>query len=136
MTRQLTQLDDGLARAGASALVISELAPQDLGLSRHLTELGWSVTVAGTAQRVRECLDAQPFDLAILDIEVGYRTIQTVIGELRERSPEMRLAILLGWWDNRAWDMRQWSDLFIYNPVHPEQLRQAMRRLADGTLPE
>ncbi len=111
-------------------LVVTELPFLGITLSRLLTECGWSVTVAGGRDHLQELLEGGAFDLVMLDIEVGYPAVEAAAWTLRTRAPETRLAILLGWWDNRAADMRQWSDLFVYKPVHPDQLRQTLRAVA------
>lgn len=126
MTTLVSDRDTLLRERPAKALIVTGMTIQGIALQRELHDLGWPAALADGADLGLSYLESGNFDLVIIDVDMGYPVVDALVRGLRTRHPASRVAIMLGWWDCRDADMQPLSDLVIYKPVHPDQLRQAL----------
>ena len=67
------------------------------GLKRLLDPLinNWSIVEAGTGYQALECLQAQHFDLAIVDLSMPGMSGLDLIGRIRSEFPQVAVLVLL-----------------------------------------
>lgn len=129
MTTLRADRDQTLHQLPAKALIVTSMKFQGQGLQQQLEQLGWPAVVADGPDLGRECLAAAHYDLVVIDVDMGYPTVGALVEGLRANQPDARLAMMLGWWDNRLQDMRPWSDLIIFKPAHLDQVRQVLNHV-------
>src|SRR4051794_24936611 len=119
MTTLATERNDTLPRQASRALLVVSGRFQGEDVQRQLEQLGWARDTAIGRELGEHHLAMAPYDLVVLDVDLGYPTVSTLAASLRLRQPETRVATLLGWWDDRLSDMQPFSDLMIFKPAHP-----------------
>ncbi|MBI4498460.1 MAG: response regulator [Chloroflexi bacterium] len=116
--------------AAQRVLIITNRLYQARLLEQCLGDMGSEVTLAADTETGLAYLGLMAYDTVVIDVDMGYPVVGELAARLRLHYPTSELAIMTGWWDARAADMRSYSDRFIYKPVHPQQLREALARRA------
>ncbi|MBI4498079.1 MAG: hypothetical protein HY689_09295 [Chloroflexi bacterium] len=124
------QAGRGNAPTGGRVLIISEMLYQARGLQRLLEEMGREATLATSEDVGLAYLSLSHYDTVVIDVDMGYRAVDDLATRLRRDHPGSEVAILVGWWDARAVDMRPYCDTLICKPVDPRQIREALERRA------
>ena len=131
MATQGNQLGPGGRSPLQRVLIISEMPYQALTLQRLFAELGSEATLAVGEEAGLVSLSLRYYDAVVIDVDMGYRVVGDLMQRLRRDHPGSEVAIMVGWWDERAVEMRSYSDVLICKPAHPQQLRDALgHRLA------
>lgn len=118
------------SHAAPQVLIIAAMPFQGALLQRLLADLGCEATLtvdkeAGLVQLVHDS-----YDLVLIDVDLGEHVVQELAIRLRREHFGCRVAIMVGWWDERTPEMRACCDVLVYKPVHPVQVREALRTLA------
>lgn len=117
-------------------LVVEDHALVREGLLMALRELQPGTTVSGAAEgnEAMRLLDAEPFDLVVLDLGLPGTRGQTLLGVIRRRFPTLRVAILSAQDDpetvSRA--MAQGASGFISKTASTSDLLAALRHVLAG----
>jgi DNA-binding response OmpR family regulator len=77
-------------------LVADDEAPIRNLLSTYLKQQGYQVTTAANAEDLFNKADQSPFDLIILDIELGSDNGLEVLGTLKSKHPTLPILMLTG----------------------------------------
>ncbi|MBI4498907.1 MAG: hypothetical protein HY689_13525 [Chloroflexi bacterium] len=123
---QGNQTGAGSLAPARRVLIITDMLYQALNLQRFLADLGSEATLASEEDAGLAYLSLTNYDTVIIDVDLGYQVVRDLATRLRRDHPGSNVAIMVGWWDARAADMRAYSDLLIYKPVHPQQLREVL----------
>ncbi len=107
-------------------LVITEMLYQGLGLQRLLAEMDTEATLALGAEAGLLHLSRTSFDVVLLDVDLGEHAVQELAARLRREHRGSRVAVMVGWWDERTPEMQGCCDLLVFKPVDPRQLRTAL----------
>ncbi len=92
---------------------------------------GWAVREAGTLDNARAELADGEVSVVLLDVHVGDEDGALFVGELRERHPELAVAMLTGSVGTGSLDGAR-ADAVIPKPFTIEELTSTVRRLASG----
>ena len=96
-------------------------------LSRYFEEEGYSVSLAGDGQEMRECLDKQPIDIILLDLVLPGEDGLALARDIRARS-DVPIIMLTGRNDvvDRVVGLEVGADDYIAKPFH---LREVLARV-------
>ena len=114
----------------ARVLVVEdEVRLRDL-LMRALSGWGFDTTAARTGEEAIRLNDAQPFDIAILDLNLPGIEGLEALGKLRERSPHLQAIVLTGFASIESARRAVHLDVveFLTKPCHLGELEQALDR--------
>jgi DNA-binding response OmpR family regulator len=117
--------------AQAFVLVVDDDAAIRLLCRVNLELDGHEVVEAGTLDEARDAVDADDFDLVILDVHVAGGDGRDLLAELRDSRPELPVALLTGTAD-RSELIRAGADALIPKPFTLEELRETVERLSRG----
>ena len=117
--------------AQAFVLVVDDDAAIRLLCRVNLELDGHEVVEAGTLDEARDAVDADDFDLVILDVHVAGGDGRDLLAELRDSRPELPVALLTGTAD-RSELIRAGADALIPKPFTLEELRETVERLTRG----
>jgi DNA-binding NtrC family response regulator len=81
-------------------LIVDDHAAARLAMCALLEDAGHEAREAGSLREARAMLDAEPFDVVVVDLRLGDGHGSELVPEVRARSPATRVAILSG--DPRA----------------------------------
>jgi DNA-binding response OmpR family regulator len=112
-------------------LVVDDDAGIRFFLVSALQRVGYSVTAATSGEEALELLRDTPFDLAILDLELGGRIDGLrVLESTKWRWPDTATIILTGHasLDSALSAIREGVDGYLLKPVKAEEVRQAARK--------
>ncbi len=112
-------------------LVVDDDAGIRFFLVSALQRVGYSVTAATSGEEALELLRDTPFDLAILDLELGGRIDGLrVLESTKWRWPDTATIILTGHasLDSALSAIREGVDGYLLKPVRAEEVRQAARK--------
>src|SRR5947209_14671299 len=73
----------------SSLLVVDDNSMNRIMLSRYLSKLGYQATLAENGRQALEKLQAEPFDLVLLDVEMPEMDGYAVLGHLKA-DPRLR----------------------------------------------
>lgn len=99
-------------------------------LAATLQRVGYGVTAATSGEEALALLRDTPFDLAILDLQLGGRVDGLrVLEAIRWRWPDMATIILTGYasLDSALTAIHEGVDGYLLKPANAEQVRQAAR---------
>jgi DNA-binding NtrC family response regulator len=135
----MTQANPKPVREARVIVVEDEARLRDL-LVRALTGWGFEAAAARSGEEAVRVNEAEPFDIAVLDLNLpGIDGLET-LARLRERSPQMQAVILTGFASLDAARQAVHLDVveFLTKPCHLGELEQAMdralRRMAPAPL--
>jgi DNA-binding response OmpR family regulator len=125
------ELDSRAVGAQVTVLVVDD-DPAIRLLCRVNLELdGHAVTEAGTLDDARDAMEADRFDLVILDVHVAGGDGRDLLAELRRHKPDLPVALLTGS-ANRNELLRTGADALIPKPFTLEELRDTVEQLSRG----
>jgi CheY-like chemotaxis protein len=120
--------------ADAATVLVVDDEPSIRLLCRVNLELeGYRVLEAGTLNDARDAVTRQRVDVALLDVHVGTDDGRDLLRELRERHPEIQVALLSGS-ATRERIAREQADALITKPFVLEDLIATVARLATAPL--
>ncbi|MBI2887799.1 MAG: hypothetical protein HYY02_11395 [Chloroflexi bacterium] len=109
-------------------LLVSELHYHALRLQEILSDSGGAVTLTPSAEAGLAGVGGLRFDLVIVDGDLGDVVVEALARRLQEAQPRCRLAVMVGWWDERAEDLRAFSDLLVRKPVRAWQVSEVLEQ--------
>lgn len=111
-------------------LIIAAVPFQGVVLQQLLSDMRCDAALAiGTEAGLLQ-IARQSFDLVLLDVDLGEHLMRDLAVRLHGEHRGCRVAVMVGWWDQRTPEMQACSDVLVYKPVHPIQLREALESLA------
>ncbi len=112
------------------ALIVAAIPFQGIVLQQLLSEMRYDAALAiGTEAGLLQ-LARQPYDLVLLDVDLGELVVRELAVRLHREHRGCRVAVMVGWWDQRTPEMQTCCDVLVYKPVHPVQVREALGILA------
>lgn len=118
-----------------TALIISDMYFQAVGLAYQMEALGWRVSIVPGAEATVSFRDQPPLDLVLLDVDLGLALVTALAAAIRRQDAGLPVGVLVGWWDARSEDAAAVADIVLYKPAHPEQVRQTLLRWEERELP-
>ncbi|MDR3573028.1 MAG: response regulator [Anaerolineaceae bacterium] len=109
------------------------LVDDELNLSFTLAQIikraGYCVTQANTAERARQCLDSQPFNLMILDLGLPDMDGLTLLPTVHCRFPKMPVFILTAFVtaDAKKEAIENGACNYLLKPIDPAELISNIR---------
>ena len=104
-------------------LVVDDSPPEALHLSEILGKGGFKVTVAADSDQAMTKLEAEAFDLILMDVVMpgqnGYQATRAIKKDERFQGLET----------DRVWGMRQGASDYIVKPVKAEELLEKIAKL-------
>ena len=94
-------------------------------ISRALSKRGYSVRTAPDAESFLDELKHEPADLLIMDINLGKQSSETLVGRIRQLSPQAKMLFISG--------VTPESSIahFLEKPFDIEALREKVREILD-----
>ncbi|MCV6587429.1 MAG: response regulator transcription factor [Marinobacterium sp.] len=104
-------------------------------LNRALSRRGYQVITAGSADEALNVAAAQPPALATVDLKMEGRSGLTLIPQLRERYPELRILVLTGYASitTAVEAIKLGADNYLPKPADADQILQALQSTAPDT---
>jgi DNA-binding response OmpR family regulator len=112
-------------------LIVEDEKNIRLFLERMLTGQGYSVTAVGTGEEALSFIQSNAFDLAILDLNLGYGISgMEVLARLRENSPDTCIILLTGHGtlETAIEALRQGAHDYLLKPATVDEIRDSVRR--------
>jgi DNA-binding NtrC family response regulator len=125
-------MDNGMETdAGSSILVVDDEQNFAALLETVLTDKGYEVQTALNGEAALTLVDKSSFDLALLDIRMGAVSGLSLLNELKQRVPEVRVIMITAYptSDNYRQSLRNGASAFFTKPVDLQELLQTIRRL-------
>ena len=115
-------------------LVVDDSPTEALHLSEILGKNGFKVTVAADSEQAMAKLEAEPFDLILMDVVMpgqnGYQTTRAIKKDDRFKDVPVIICTTKGLETDRVWGMRQGASDYIVKPVEPDVLLSKISSLA------
>jgi twitching motility two-component system response regulator PilH len=115
-------------------LVVDDSPTEALHLSEILGKNGFKVTVAADSEQAMARLEAEPFDLILMDVVMpgqnGYQTTRAIKKDDRFKDVPVIICTTKGLETDRVWGMRQGASDYIVKPVKAEDLLDKIAKLA------
>jgi DNA-binding response OmpR family regulator len=117
---------------GKGTVLVLDDEPSLRLLCRVNLELdGYRVLEAGSLEQARAALDAEPVDVALLDVHVGTERGPDLVPELRAHEPPVAVIMLSGTSEVTA-EMRATVDGVLGKPFGLDELLDTVRRVLSG----
>lgn len=102
------------------------------GFTKVLTEPGVEVECARTEEEARNCILANHYDAAIIDLRLSNSTKMEgfdCVRLLRSSQHECRVFVLTAFGDNNLWQKAELLgvDMFFEKPMEPETVRKTLK---------
>ena len=96
-------------------------------INRALSKKGYSVRTTHDAESFLEELKREPADLLIMDINLGQQSSETLVGRIRQLSPDAKMLFISG--------VIPESNIahFLEKPFDIEDLREKVRYILDNS---
>ncbi len=112
-------------------LIVEDEKFQRTSLSLILTRKGYRVTYTGSGQEACSFLQCQPFDLALLDLQLEDMNGLDLLTKVQECDPDMKTIIMTG----NVTDAvereasRRGATGIIFKPVNPQELLEKISQI-------
>ncbi len=105
---------------------------------RAMERRGYLLSHADSADAARALLEAEQFDLAILDLNLGGHSSLQLIKELRSSNPDMRILILTGYASiaTAVEAIKQGADNYLAKPADANEILAALLPGAQPGMPD
>ena len=116
---------------GSSILVVDDEQNFAALLETVLTDRGYNVQTALSGESALNLAGHGVFDLALLDIRLGQTTGLALLGELKQRSPKMKVIMITAYPtpDGYRQSLQRGASAFFAKPVDLQELLQTVNRL-------
>jgi DNA-binding response OmpR family regulator len=99
-------------------------------ISKFLDKNGFEVSDAKNGKDALQILEADRFDLAILDYRLPDMNGLDVMNSLKEKSPQAKVVLMTRFGEEAAGKaIGAGADAFISKPINPEELLEVVTRL-------
>ncbi len=112
-------------------LVIDDEAPVRRILSRALTDLGYTITLANNGQVGIKLLQESPFDLVLLDLSMPLTSGQEVLKQWPKHS-RAKIIVLTGYTASKDQDDLSKVDAVVKKPIKIAELSHKIREIIDS----
>ncbi len=112
-------------------LLVDDEEVIQIGVAKHLSELGYDIFTASTMKEARELLEAQSFDVVILDVRLTDGISIDLIREIRSREKdEIAVIVISGASDvaTAVKAMKLGAENFITKPLELDGLKISIQR--------
>ena len=114
-------------------LVVDDSPTEALHLSEILGKGGFKVTVATDSDQAMTKLEAEAFDLILMDVVMpgqnGYQATRAIKKDERFQDIPVIMCTTKGLETDRVWGMRQGASDYIVKPVKAEELLEKIAKL-------
>jgi twitching motility two-component system response regulator PilH len=115
-------------------LIVDDSPTEALFMSDLLGTKGFKVSVAGNSDQAMARLEAEPFDLILMDVVMpgqnGYQTTRAIKRDDRFKDIPVIMCTSKGLDTDRIWGMRQGASDYIVKPVDSDELLSKIAALA------
>jgi len=115
-------------------LIVDDSPTEALFMSDLLGKKGFKVSVAGNSDQAMARLEAEPFDLILMDVVMpgqnGYQATRAIKRDDRFKDIPVIMCTSKGLETDRIWGMRQGASDYIVKPVDSEELLSKIAALA------
>ncbi|WP_454763059.1 response regulator [Cupriavidus campinensis] len=115
-------------------LIVDDSPTEALFMSDLLGKKGFKVSVAGNSDQAMARLEAEPFDLILMDVVMpgqnGYQTTRAIKRDDRFKDIPVIMCTSKGLDTDRIWGMRQGASDYIVKPVDSDELLSKIAALA------
>ncbi|WP_423196284.1 MULTISPECIES: response regulator [unclassified Cupriavidus] len=115
-------------------LIVDDSPTEALFMSDLLGKKGFKVSVAGNSDQAMARLEAEPFDLILMDVVMpgqnGYQTTRAIKRDDRFKDIPVIMCTSKGLDTDRIWGMRQGATDYIVKPVDSEELLSKIAALS------
>ncbi|GCB04072.1 PleD family two-component system response regulator [Ralstonia sp. SET104] len=116
-----------------NVLVVDDSPTEALHLSEILNKKGFKVTVAADSEQAMTKLEAETFDLILMDVVMpgqnGYQATRAIKKDERFQAIPVIMCTTKGLETDRVWGMRQGASDYIVKPVKAEELLEKIAKL-------
>ena len=117
-------------------LVVDDSPTEALFLSEILGKNGFKVTVAADSDQAMGKLEAEAFDLILMDVVMpgqnGYQATRAIKKDDRFKDIPVIMCTTKGLETDRVWGMRQGAKAYITKPFTDAQLTEAIQGALGG----
>jgi len=116
---------------GASILVVDDEQNFAALLEMVLTDRGYKVQTAMSGEAALKLAAQAAFDLALLDIRMGQTNGLSLLGELKQRLPKIKVIMITAYPtpDSYRQSFQKGASAFFAKPVDLQELLQTARKL-------
>ena len=115
-------------------LIVDDSPTEALFMSDLLGKKGFKVSVAGNSEQAMARLDAEAFDLILMDVVMpgqnGYQATRAIKRDDRFKDIPVIICTSKGLETDRIWGIRQGASDYIVKPVDGEELLSKIAALA------
>jgi len=115
-------------------LIVDDSPTEALFMSDLLGKKGFKVPVAGNSDQAMARLEAEAFDLILMDVVMpgqnGYQTTRAIKRDDRFKDIPVIMCTSKGLDTDRIWGMRQGASDYIVKPVDSDELLSKIAALA------
>lgn len=115
-------------------LIVDDSPTEALFMSDLLGKKGFKVSVAGNSDQAMARLEAEAFDLILMDVVMpgqnGYQTTRAIKRDDRFKDIPVIMCTSKGLDTDRIWGMRQGASDYIVKPVDSDELLTKIAALA------
>ncbi|AZG12340.1 MULTISPECIES: response regulator [Cupriavidus] len=115
-------------------LIVDDSPTEALFMSDLLGKKGFKVSVAGNSEQAMARLDAEAFDLILMDVVMpgqnGYQATRAIKRDDRFKDIPVIMCTSKGLETDRIWGIRQGASDYIVKPVDGEELLSKIAALA------
>ncbi|MGO4279413.1 twitching motility two-component system response regulator PilH [Cupriavidus sp. OV038] len=115
-------------------LIVDDSPTEALFMSDLLGKKGFKVSVAGNSDQAMARLEAEAFDLILMDVVMpgqnGYQTTRAIKRDDRFKDIPVIMCTSKGLDTDRIWGMRQGASDYIVKPVDSDELLSKIAALA------
>lgn len=115
-------------------LIVDDSPTEALFMSDLLGKRGFKVSVAGNSDQAMARLEAEAFDLILMDVVMpgqnGYQATRAIKRDDRFKDIPVIMCTSKGLETDRIWGMRQGASDYIVKPVDGEELLSKIAALA------
>lgn len=107
-------------------LIVDDSPTEALFMSDLLGKKGFKVSVAGNSEQAMSRLEAEAFDLILMDVVMpgqnGFQLTRTITRDPRFTDVPVIMCTSKNQETDRVWGMRQGAKDYVVKPVVPEEL--------------
>ncbi|MCA3234524.1 MAG: response regulator [Cupriavidus sp.] len=115
-------------------LIVDDSPTEALFMSHLLGKKGFKVSVAGNSEQAMTRLEAETFDLILMDVVMpgqnGYQATRAIKRDDRFKDIPVIMCTSKGLETDRIWGIRQGASDYIVKPVDGEELLSKIAALA------
>jgi len=116
---------------GTSILVVDDEQNFAALMETVLTDRGYEVQTAMSGEKALQLVGQGAFGLALLDIRMGQTNGLSLLGELKQRLPKIKVIMITAYptADSYRQSFQKGASAFFTKPVDLQELLQTVRRL-------